>query len=687
MLKKLLRVLLIVVAVLALAFVGLVFLVNPNQYKSAIEDAVLARTGYQLNIAGNLDLTFSPYIGISLNDVRLRNPASPQELASTSLVSLRVDPGSLLTGNLSIREFRADDFHVNWFTDAEGTSIWQVEELASNYAATSTSTTATTTDTGGGISASFEHVSIANASVDIQDVSAGSRYSLNNLNLESSGSNIEGRPFDIDVDFNFLNNGMTKPMTMGLRSSIVADLDAGKIAINDIDFNITPMLLQGQITVSDLNDNMTFEGTMNSNSFDVVGLLETLGLSEADEEFDATAIGANTDAQQLAFEVDFTGDQSQLVVPSFSGTLGPTEIEADASVRFATDFTPTNVSYDIITSAIDISPFMSEDESAAADEATEGDESTSSFVATSTPANQADSELPVELLSSMNVLGSISIESITANDFYFEDINVFTNIEDGVLDIEIQPISAFEGSMQGNIRLDGRASDAVLTTQLSINQLNIVDLAPSISRLNSVTGKLNVEVDYAAEGSTTSSLLNSLSGSTTFEITENSVDIGVIKQVFTAIAALSPTGEAIQQWPDVIQFGELAGYIILQDGIGQNQQVRLRMDNIDISGTGGIDFNAGSFDYDLAFAILGPPEVQTIPINELYHNVSWPVDCNAAFADEVSRYCRPDFTRVREIFGQIGSNAARSFLQEEITDQVPEELQDAARGLLRSIFN
>jgi uncharacterized protein involved in outer membrane biogenesis len=270
---------------------------------------------------------------------------------------------------------------------------------------------------------------------------------------------------------------------------------------------------------------------------------------------------------------------------------------------------------------------------------------------------------------------------------YFQDINIFTNVEDGVLDIEIQPTNAYGGGIQGAIRLDGRSTEALLSTQLSLNQLNIAEFFPLISRINSVTGQLNVEVDYTASGVTTNALIDSLSGSTTFSITENSVDIGVIKQVFTAIAALSPTGEAIQQWPDVIQFGELSGYILLDNGIEENQQVKLRMDNFDVAGNGGINLEEGSFDYDLLFTVLGQPHVQTIPINELYHDVSWPVDCSAAFDAEVTRYCRPDFTQVREIFTQIGTNAARNRLEDVITDQVPDELKDAARGLLRNIFN
>ena len=181
--------------------------------------------------------------------------------------------------------------------------------------------------------------------------------------------------------------------------------------------------------------------------------------------------------------------------------------------------------------------------------------------------------------------------------------------------------------------------------------------------------------------------MDSLTGSTTFAITENSVDIGVIKQVFTAISALSPTGSTIEQWPDVIRFAELGGFILFNGGVTENPQINLRMDNFDISGTGGIDLTQQNFDYDLLFTILGEPYLQTISVDELYHDISWPVECAANFEDEVNQYCRPDFTQVREIFTQLGTNAVRNRLNEDITDQLPEEVRDGARGLLRNLLN
>ena len=56
----------------------------------------------------------------------------------------------------------------------------------------------------------------------------------------SNNTNIEGMPFDIDVNLTFLNNGMTKPVAMGFRGDISADIKAGNIDVQNISFNVTP---------------------------------------------------------------------------------------------------------------------------------------------------------------------------------------------------------------------------------------------------------------------------------------------------------------------------------------------------------------------------------------------------------------------------------------------------------------
>lgn len=708
MVKKFARILLGFILLLIVVGVILLQSINTEQNKAAIQAAVLSTTGYELTIAGDMDINFFPSIGLTLNDVRLKNPAATQELASTNAALLKVDLRALIGGELLIKELSINDFHINYYIDAAGKSNWDVSETSGdrNFVAgnvgsdeiqqtssVSSPTNAQSSDENI-VTVSFERLEINNANIDIQDLSQGTRYSINNVGLSSANTNLEGRPFGIDIHFDFLNNGMSKPIAMSLSGDVTADINAGNISIEKINFNLTPMSIQGEIEISNLNKDVSFQGSLESNSFDVLGLMEAFGSKEPEADFVlASSSIANSQRPQINWQFGFSGDPLGIEIPNLLLQLADTELAAEANVRFATDFTPANISYEITSNRIDLSPFLVGSES---NESSNSEANADLLPAAATAASNAEvrntngsagTDIPSELLNSFNVLGSISIESITANGMEFSDINVFTNVEDGVLDIEIQPISVFSGSLQGNIRLDGRGENADLSTQLSISQLNIVELAPNISRLNSVTGNLDAEISYTATGSDTKALQDTLSGSTSFEITENSVDIGVIKQIFTTISALSPSGGTIEQWPDVIRFAELSGYILLENGVSENQQLKLRMDNFDISGSGGLNLEQETFGYNLLFTVLGEPYPQTISVDDLYHDVSWPVECAATFADEVSQYCRPDFTQVREIFTQIGTNAARSRLNEVITDQLPPEVRDGARRLLRNLLN
>ncbi len=692
--KNFLKVLAGFVVLLIFATVLLISRVNTESNKTAISDAVLAATGYELIIGGDLSLSLSPDFGLSLADVRLKNPAYPMELASTSFAVLSVDVASVLSEQIQVREISTEDFHANYYIDEEGNSIWSIaadsgadsdpdfgSPPASSTASSSIPDGQGTSDVTG---LSVERLRIANASIDIQDLSQGARYQIDNLTLDSRDTNIDGRPFSIDLQFNYENNGMSAAIPLALRSEVVADINAGTLQLNDLQLSVTPMLVSGDVTINDLNSSPSYEGSISAAPFDVLVLLESLGMREGQQDVN---FGVDSD-KLLSFDMQFNGTNEQANIPAFNLEFAGANIESDAQIRLASYLAPLNVSYNVSAGALDLSPFFydaSGDEGPAP--AAAPDSSQTSTQLNEAAQYQPKTELPVDLINSMTLLGEISVESITASGMQFEDVNIFTNVEDGLLDIEITPVSLLDGALRSTVRLNTRTSTPELQINLTADNLNLVDLAPSVSRFNTLTGFLQLESTYAASGNTVESMLDTVSGSTAFSVSENSVDIGIIKQVFTAIAALSPTGEAIQQWPDVMRFGDMSGYVLLEQGLESKQDVKLRMDNFDIAGSGQIDLETQRFAYDMLFTVLGAPHPQTIPVNELYHNVSWPVDCSAAFAEEVNRYCRPDFTQVREIFTQIGSNALRNELQEIITGQVPDELQDAARGLLRSILN
>jgi len=665
-------------ALLVVLVVAVLFRVDPDQHRSVIEDALYEATGLQLDIAGEMSLTYRPYIGVILNDVRLRNPDRPQELASASVVSLRVDPGELLGGRLQIEELHADGFHLNWYVDADGNSWWMTERLRQ----ASNSRQDSTTDESAPLGINFNFVSLSNGSADLQNLLNGYFYSIRDLELNSQNSNAANRSFPLQASFELIDPTAPGPWPITLSSNNRIDFENGNVEISDIQLAITPTLVQGNIQLQNLFGDLSWQGQLTTNEFALDDLLDNL-LARQEQTTTPGLPGFRADRQWLSqLQIQFNGDAQQIEMPELVVSLGDMRMEMEANVRFASGMLPTNLNFNIQTNNLDLSPYLP-----AATETEEQPQSVGEpFAIEQDTFSIFDLEIPESLWSDMNLQGTVAVDSLFVSGIQFGSINLLTNVESGVLDLELQPTNVLNGSLEGNFRINSVPVRSEVTLELSTDQIDVADLSLPFITPGAVAGRLNLESRYSGTGNTLGEWLDSFGGASSFAIYDNSVDIGVIKQVFTAIAALSPTGEAIQQWPDVIRFNEFTGYAVFEDGLDDDQQIKLRLDNFDISGVGGFDLQTDSFHYDLIFTVLGLPSIQTIPINDRYHEVSWPVRCSARYEDPVNQYCRPDLSQVRDIFNQLSDDALQDRLDEAVTDQAPEAPQDSNRGLLRSLF-
>jgi len=255
-------------------------------------------------------------------------------------------------------------------------------------------------------------------------------------------------------------------------------------------------------------------------------------------------------------------------------------------------------------------------------------------------------------LENLSLSGLIVADALIANESRLDGFALFTNVEDRVLDLEVPPVTTLGGTVAANLRWN--AASGELAVEARGERLAIAGLTPLTERFDVFPGRIDIVADLNALGYSLDELFSSLDGEVAFVSTGSRVDIGLVKQLFTAIAALSPSGEAIEQWPDLIDFAEVRGELALEGGLGSEHSFSLRMDNLNAEGRGIADWRAGAFDYELLLTLLGEPFSQTIPISRDYQGVSWPVECAARFRYDTSQFCRPDFHAVREIFSRMG---------------------------------
>jgi len=667
---KLIKILLLSVVSLALmavlALVLAFYLIDPNRYKPAIENVFEKSTGINLNVAGDITWTFNPVFGLSISDLRLSNPASPAELASLSHISIKVEPRALLDGRLQMQEFIAEDLHINWIVDADGNGNWPLPSSDSAQQPAAASNDSDTT-----ISATIEQITIRNASLAIQDSQLGINTNFDNLNFNSRNTNLENRPFPFDLGFEVTDNIADQNANISIASTATVDLSTGDVRLDDLQIKLNPLQLSGNIAITDMNNALGFSGNLSSNTFTLSDFLDVY-VREAPA---SAALGEyNTDEDQFNLALEFNGNAQQINIPALTVALDDMRVELDAEYRVANTADLANLRYNLNANALDLNRYTSP----AAEVATEGE----SVAAVVPPAQ--DTELPIELLQSMNVQASHSIESLAVAGYQFGAINAQLGVQDGVLNFDLRPVPFYEGQITTTVSFDTRPNPASLTAMSSLQNVNVAGLAQALPLAEFAQGRLNLESVHTLRGRTVNQLLDSVSGTTSFSLNDNTIDIGIVKQLFSSISVLSPagTGDLAQQWPDTVSFSNFAGHLILAQGLAENQEVKITMDNFEIAATGGIDLPAESFNYNATLTVFGEPAPQTIPVGELYQGVGWPVVCDARFDADFSEYCGPDFGRVRDLFVEISRNAVQRRVQDAVTERVPEELQDAARGLL-----
>lgn len=665
--KKLLKYLILLVAGLALLVIAGVFVlfavIDPNRYRPAIEQAFAAQTKFQLQIAGDISWRFRPVFGLSIADVRLSNGVTPQELASFSSINLRLRPAGLLGGNLDMMELSAENLHVNWYVDVDGQANWLVNAPPA---------TAPADHTEFPITINIEQINISNASLAIQDLQRGINSQLQNLNLRSTNANLDGRAFPLALSMRLLDFTESRDLTLNLDTNAAVNFNAGDIDLRDMRLNISPVVLTGEFNMQNFQNAPTWQTSLNSNTFNLSHLLEHFtDIPEASMP--------PADRQQFAIQqLTATGDNNGASIRQLEMTFDDALISASGDALFPTDNRVAMLAYEIRSSALDLDTLIpSADETGflQLNEAQLDDKPI---------ASADDNELPIERLRNINVRGNHYIESLTIGGLNFTPVAINLLLQNGVVNVNnTQSIGFYGGDLAADLMLDARQPDAQITLETTLSNVSATALTTDMPRLGFFTGRFDLSSNHRLTGNTLNTLRDSVSGAAQLQVSNSSVNIALLKRVFSAISVLSPTGDMTTLWPDEVRFNEVEALLLFNAGIHENQELSIRMDNFDIAGTGGVDVDAGRFDYRVNFTILGDPAPQTIRVNPNYQNVAWPVRCNADFDNAALQYCSPDLQRARDVFAQIARDEIQRRASDAVTEQV-DRLRDRVHNLLQN---
>jgi AsmA protein len=114
------------VALVVLGVLVVVWLVDPNSFKSHIEAAVSERTGREFKLTGDIELGFFPWLSLKTGEGRFGSTAAfgPEPLVSWKSAKLGVKLFPLLRGDVVADRIFLDGANLRLVRHADGTANW-----------------------------------------------------------------------------------------------------------------------------------------------------------------------------------------------------------------------------------------------------------------------------------------------------------------------------------------------------------------------------------------------------------------------------------------------------------------------------------------------------------------------------------------------------------------------------------
>ncbi len=697
--SKLLMVVTAIIGLIVAAFVALLILLdNPEAYKQRLSDTFEATTGYGLEINGTLDWQYFPPIAIGMSQVAVTIPEMEAPLASLNSASVDLKLWPLLFGgSVEVSGVTLDGLTINAVVDKNGRGNWEVASTQATEDATNeTSDQNSSDDTS--LQIDIGGVSITNTLVNYNDQSSNSHYVIS-LSEFTTGPLGTGITTDISGEMRIEDK---------ISGLIVSNSIRGKAAINESldEFNLDGLALNTTIEQPDapaLETKLTLSGIvntgsetakLNNTSIEVGGAKFDLSLSannlfgETQFEGKVTAAPFNAKAllqalaadpgpmanpaalSKVSLNADLNGDLNQVNLSNLKIGLDQTTLSGTLGLGLAAI---TAINFDLGLDTIDLSDYLpAEPENAGTD-------------ASATTTVITDSEIiPRELLTSTHINGKFAIQNLQYDTWTLSDVNLTVNNKDSALAVN-GTAAAYEGNISFKLNSNNLGAKPATSTTFTVNG---VDIAKALE-VETITGTIELDAKHQFTGAMMSDLTKTLDGSATFNIADGTLDVRPIKQLAAIVDGIQGSKSGIGDWPDLMPFKSLNGNHKINQGISANQTFAANLENMRITGKGGIDYFANQLSYDIETVLLENVGGQ-FTVNPKLTGVKWPITCAGPLdADPVS-LCLPDRAAVASLIQKMAVEAARKqgrdALEKKIEEKVPEELKDAAKGLLKGLF-
>ena len=700
---KALRIILILlgslVGLVVIAAIVLPLIIDPNDYKDRIADAVREQTGRDLVIEGDIGLSVFPWLGFDIGATRLGNAPGfgAEPFAEIGAVQARLKLLPLLRREVEMDTLVLEGLRLRLMVNEQGTSNWadlvdgekDVDEGGPG-------------DGGQALAGlAIGGIRLTDAQVSYDDRAAGTRYDIERLDLRT-GAIAPGAPVDLEL-------------SMRLRASEPA-------MAGEVNFGGEVLIAESlqQFTLNDLELRLDLEGEgLPGGALDAVLTSQTLALDLARQTLSIPAF--NLTALGLRIDGELRGTDLQAEVPRFTGSLKlrefvPREVmarlaievpetadpvvlgKADAELKLAAtpddvklsdirlrlddsaitgqfsvaDFAKPAIRFELTLDQIDADRYLpppSPDTQAAP-------------VPPTAAAAAAANELPLDTLRALDVAGSFRIQSLKAFQLRSTDVLFTLRAKDGLMRVHPAEAKLYQGSYQGDLTFDARRDTPVIRMDERVSGVQAGPLLKDLVGEERLTGQANVQVKLTGSGATPEAIRPSLNGNLSFAFTDGAVrGFDLVALIDRANALLKGQTAATDTGPEETRFTEIRGTATVTNGLLRNDDLVANSPFFRVSGAGSTHLAEETIDYLVRAAIVASPEGQGGRAMDELRGLTIPVHIGGTYSEPSYRVQLDQVLRQRiesEVKEKVEER--KQEVEERLKDQIQERLP---RGLFR----
>jgi len=291
---------------------------------------------------------------------------------------------------------------------------------------------------------------------------------------------------------------------------------------------------------------------------------------------------------------------------------------------------------------------------------------------------EADAPVDLSGLKGLNAKGKVEIGALQVQGLKLAAVKTEIRAADGRAEVGPHSANLYEGSLSGNLMLDGNANRVAVKETLS--NIAVGPLLRDFAQQDKLEGKGNVTLDVNAAGKSVNAMKSALAGTAKVNLKDGAikgVDIGAI--ITKARSALGSQQAQAADGKERTDFSELNATFVVKNGVAHNDDLDVKAPLFRVSGAGDIDVARSTINYVVKAAVVATAKGQggkerddltglTVPVK-----LSGPLDGMKYEVDY--RAVAGDLAK-----SKVGGQAKEAI--EKNRDKVEDKVRDRLKGLL-----